>query len=620
MKNKSFILAATALLTIFSTGCDPVEDPKEEPKAAPEITGIAPAYGYAGDEVTIKGKNFSATASENEVLFGEDAATVAEASETSLKVVVPGDENHAAGKVTVKVTVAGQSAESSFTYIEPEPDPIVATSIDPAKGPAGTEVTITGENFGDSAEGLIVAFGPNAAEIKSVSNTSIVAVAPAGEGEVQVIVSRGDLMSEALMYRYEYSREVTVSSIWPLLATEGEEIAVVGTGFSPNADENVVTIGGVPAQVLSASETEGLLVVVPTLAKGEYTIDIATVGAAPVKTSPFVYWSLPSYTVSTVIGDGTAKNLEGAWTAAQVQLPEGLCWGPDGKLWITTRGGSGAAGAHAIHSVDMATGQMTTVFDQTVIGENHYPWGLDFNSKGELHVCLKAKSLFAKIVDGNYETYSISGTTIKTPMNLVFDSNDYMYVADRDNKRIVVAHNGEFVKEYPLACGEGTFQPYTVALDPKEENLFVGTNGGRRLLKVNISTGEVTKLAGVATSDPNKDLKPAADNITDGEVGNPMTAVIGSVSGIVVDTDGYVYFNDMEAFTLRVLIPGVGGDYTAGMVKTLAGQPCSSGFADGDGLAEAKFAAQGMLLKDAEGAFYVSGGNANRIRKVTPVK
>lgn len=610
---KSLILAASALLAIFSTGCDQVEAPKEEPKAAPEITKVTPAYGYAGAEVEITGANFSATASENIVTFGEDQAEVKTASETSLTVVVPGDEDHAAGKVTVTVTVEDQSATASFTYLEPEPDPIVLTSIDPAKGPAGTEVTLVGENFGDSADGLVVAFGANAAEIISVSNTQIKAFAPAGDGEVQVIVSKGDLISEALTFTYEYSKVVEVSSIYPLIATEGEEISILGTGFSANADENVVTIGGVAAQVTYASETEGLKILVPALEKGEHKISIATVGAAPVETEAFVYWSLPTYVVSTVIGNGTAANLEGAWTEAGLYLPEDLTWAPDGKLWISTRGGSKETGHHGVHSVDMTTGQLATVVDQSVIGTDQYPWGGDFNSKGEYHVALKNKKSIGKIVDGEWSVYTIEGTELDNPLTVIFDSNDYMYVSDRNNNRIVVSYNGTFTKEYKLDC-----RPFVVALDSKEENLFVGTNGQTPtnawvIFKINISSGEITVVAGSRT-------KPTKDNVTNGEVGNPLTATVGNVSGIVCDKDGYVYYNDNQLMTLNVLIPGVGGDYTKGIVKTIAGQAFVGGKADGDGLTEASFKAQGELIMDSEGAFYVADGVNHIIRKVTPVK
>ena len=616
--NKKFMLLAAALMAVFSTGCKPDDVNPEEPAPAPELTAINPTSGYVADEAVITGKNFSETASENEVFFGNAKAEIKTASATELKVVIP---DNPVGKVDLKVTVDGKTAEGlSFTYLQ-KVLPMSVSGITPAEGSVGADVVISGANFGTSADDLIVLFGEKTATVKSVTETAITVTVPEGNGEVAVIVSLGDQISDPVMFTYVYAREVTYTSMTPTIATYGDEIKIFGTGFPEAVDEISASVNGVTAAVTAAT-AEGIIVSVPELPVGDYKVKVSVTGAAPFETDAFAYYTLPEYTVSTVLGDGTAKNKEGVWTDAQLQLPEGLCWAPDGSMWITTRGGSKETGAHAIHKVNMTTGQLETVADQSVIGVDQYPWGGSFNSKGEFHVCHKAKNVFGKYVEGEYETYGITGTTIKTPMNVVFDSKDYMYIADRDNKRIAVAHNGNFVKEYKIMHGGFEYQPYTVALDLKEENLFVGTNGGRKLFMINISSGNVTKIAGVDVegSTDGKGLKPAANNITDGDAGNPMTAVVGSVSGIVVAENGYLYFNDIEAYTFRVLIPGVGGDYTKGVVKTLAGQPCSSGFADGNGLTEAKFVAQGMLLMDKEGSFYIAGGNANRIRKVTPVK
>lgn len=124
---------------------------------------------------------------------------------------------------------------------------------------------------------------------------------------------------------------------------------------------------------------------------------------------------------------------------------------------------------------------------------------------------------------------------------------------------------------------------------------------------LNLTTSEVTILCGTGT-------KPTASVYKDGSA---MEATVGNACGIVMDKNGYIWFNDLDAFTLRVLVPGPEGDYTKGIVKTVAGQPATKGYADGDGLAEAKFNAQGMLAMDADGNFYVADGAGNRIRKVS---
>ena len=86
MNKKFMLLAAGALLALFSTGCNPDETPTQE-TPAPELTSINPTSGYVGDDAVITGKNFSATAAENDVFFGNAKAQVKAATATSLTVV-----------------------------------------------------------------------------------------------------------------------------------------------------------------------------------------------------------------------------------------------------------------------------------------------------------------------------------------------------------------------------------------------------------------------------------------------------------------------------------------------------------------------------------------------------
>ena len=260
---------------------------------------------------------------------------------------------------------------------------------------------------------------------------------------------------------------------------------------------------------------------------------------------------------------------------------------------------------------------MHTVVNQTQIGEGRFPWGGDFNSKGEYHVCLKGKALYGKLVKNNeggwdWTEYSITledGTTkaASVPMNLIFDASDNMYIANRDDQEIVVAYNGTYVKKFSNC----PIMPYTIAFNPDKTKIAVGGSGGRKIVVLDIASGEWSVIAGTGT-------KPTKDNYTDGVAGDPINATIGSITGFYWDADGCIYFNDLDAFTFRVLIPGVKGDYTKGVVKTLAGSSiCVAGFADGDGLTAAKFKAQGMLTKDPKtGIFYMCDGNSHRVRKI----
>ena len=69
---------------------------------APGISSVEPDSGRVGTEVTIKGMNFSATASENNIVFNGSSATVKEAAEDQLVTEVPEDASDGPIKVTVK--------------------------------------------------------------------------------------------------------------------------------------------------------------------------------------------------------------------------------------------------------------------------------------------------------------------------------------------------------------------------------------------------------------------------------------------------------------------------------------------------------------------------------------
>jgi hypothetical protein len=65
------------------------KDPAVTIVANPEISSISPSEGGVGTTVTIYGAGFSNIISDNEVVFGSAAALISQATETSLKVVVP---------------------------------------------------------------------------------------------------------------------------------------------------------------------------------------------------------------------------------------------------------------------------------------------------------------------------------------------------------------------------------------------------------------------------------------------------------------------------------------------------------------------------------------------------
>jgi len=169
----------------------------------PTTTGLSPTSktaGEAGFTLTVDGTNFVDGLSM--VRWNGSARTTTCVSGTQLTAAIPASDIATAG--TVPVTVLNGASESNaqtFT-INAQTTPAI-TSVDPPSGPPGTQVTITGNNFGDSrgagkgksGKGAsYVSFnGVNATLYESWSNTKIVCSVPEGAtaGPVTVVTGAG---------------------------------------------------------------------------------------------------------------------------------------------------------------------------------------------------------------------------------------------------------------------------------------------------------------------------------------------------------------------------------------------------------------------------------------------
>lgn len=611
---KLLLIAAAAIVAFAACQKDPEDTGKQEAKA-PVLTKIQPSSGYAGDVATITGENFSAKAADNKVVVGTAEAEVKEATATTLKIVLPENPE---GAAKIAVTVGGKSSKEdiSFTYLK-RVLPMTVSGIDPTEAKIGDEVVISGENFGTDPSAVTVLFGEAVAEIKTITETAITVIVPEGNGDVAVLVLKGDETSDPQMFTYKFDRVITITEVSPLMVTKDDEVTVVGTGFTDNVEDVTVLFGETEATVTVSGE-DGIKFDVPAGLESlkDYEITIKVAGAAPVTAGLVRFYQVAKYRVDCVLGNftsGTSTNIEGVGLAANIAMPECMALNPDGtEIWTTSRGGSGDY--HGIQRINLTNMEMKMVATKNEIGTGKYPWGGAFNSKGEFHVCLKATGSFGKVVDGVYTAYSIfkeDGTTkaAAVPMTCIFDASDNMYIANRDAKEVVVAYDGKYVKSYT----DAPTGIYTIAFNPEKTIIAVGCNGGYKMSLLDVEKGEYTVVAGTGT-------KPTKDNYTDGDAGNPQSAIIGAICGIYWDNDGCIYFNDQTSLTFRVLIPGVGGDYSKGVVKTLAGQPLTGGCVDGDGLSEVKFRAQGMLTKDPKtGFFYMADGGSHRVRKISVV-
>jgi hypothetical protein len=246
--------------------------------AAAEVQSIEPARARIGQTVALLGKGFAAEAKANVVMFGDRAGTVLNASPERLEVVVPDVVTVAGQDVRMSVRVRLGRKESKAVELAVFAGPTVH-GISPEVAMPGDEVVLAGVGW---RPGATVSFGPQAAEVLEVRDTSIrVRVPPilGGPGTAApVVVSVGGGGSNPAPFFI--GRVPLVLKVDPPAAAVGEVVAIRGRGFQRDPQRNAVMIGGARALILSAFDDE-LQVVVPRVPVGDEArpVEVRTAGS-----------------------------------------------------------------------------------------------------------------------------------------------------------------------------------------------------------------------------------------------------------------------------------------------------------------------------------------------------
>ena len=635
MNKKFFILACTLVMAIFA-GCEPQVEPEPQ-QPDPQITAISPASGLAGTVATISGKEFSDDKTKVSVLFGEAEAIVTAATATSVTVVVPENDP---GQVMVTVTVGDKkSAGFAFTYEEPV-YPAKLTSLNPAKAQAGAEITLVGEHFGTDKAAYTVLFDEAVAEIKSVSENAIVVVAPDTEdAQANVILKKGDEMIPTVQqFTYEFAKTLTMGAIARVIYESDSDFTVPVENLADGDEAKALLIGkDGNVEVECLAESGALTVFVPEKLKGDYKLKVSVKGCLPIESaSEFAVYYLPQYELDLtdpagyIGGYGSGSHKDGVGSEARFNSTSGVALAPNGMLYVTTIGGTiSSNNGHAIRVVDPATKAVTTLIEPSVLTletkQNIYPYHGAFASNGDYYVaCKNGKFMIGKVAkeDNAWSVFECTNTPANKYdakginfMNVILDAQDNIYVSDRDQARILKVNKGSTdvaatIQVTAKINGEdNNIQINHIAWGKNKEQFIVSGSDDLVLVLADMS-GNGTVIAGNGVKPHNKD-NGTDYNFTDGEAGNPLSATIGQIGGIYYDeTDGYIYFNDINSKAFRVLVPGVGGDYTKGVVKTLLGHPGLTVSAQG-GLSNL-----GGLARMADGSFYIAANKA--VSKATP--
>ncbi len=200
------------------------------------ITGITPTTGATGDEVVIEGSSFSTRASDHTVTFNGTPATILNAAESELLVRVP----QGATSGNVEVDIFGYTVSGPVFTVQSAALPAIS-SIQPESGTVGTEVTISGSNFGSTIAENTVLFNGVEAQIISATPTQIVAEVPEGAtgGPVEVRVGN----------------EVAEGPVFEVITTGTLTVHVFTSGSSLDPDGYLITIDDAKPERVAINDT-----------------------------------------------------------------------------------------------------------------------------------------------------------------------------------------------------------------------------------------------------------------------------------------------------------------------------------------------------------------------------
>jgi hypothetical protein len=225
------------------------------------VDDVEPLVGQQGTIVRIHGEELFGGAGLARVLFGEqEAAVLTPVFDFFVQVAVPPS---GAGAVPIRLlatTGAIVRAPFNFTYLAV---PAIA-AVDPAVGQGGTVVVISGSGLLAGADTIVsVTLAGVPARVINSSDEQVFVEASAADhgvaGDVVLRASTGALVVRSSAFRYAIAGRIEI--VTPGSGVEGTRVVVRGFNlFGQSAGIQRVTLGGVTAQVVGASNSEVRLI------------------------------------------------------------------------------------------------------------------------------------------------------------------------------------------------------------------------------------------------------------------------------------------------------------------------------------------------------------------------
>lgn len=138
---------------------------------------------------------------------------------------------------------------------------IVIESVTPIEGHYGDEVTISGQHFDSNSSNFQISFNGKPATIISATNTEVKVTVPTDATSGKILLTSNGRSGEST-HDFVVLIPPVITSFSPEAGGIGYNVTLTGSNFATLVDQNVVTVNGVPASVMSASSTQ-LVITIP---------------------------------------------------------------------------------------------------------------------------------------------------------------------------------------------------------------------------------------------------------------------------------------------------------------------------------------------------------------------
>ena len=226
-------------------------------QSAPSVTSFTPTSGAAGTQVTISGSNFGSGQGTGSVFLGTNLGTVVSWSSTQIVATV--STGSSSGPVSVQQGGALATSTQTFTVSNAS-----VSSVTPASGLPGTQVTISGSGFGASQGNGQVWLGTMNGIVQSWSDSQVVATVAAGSATGNAQILQNGVWSNPVSFIVSTPQ---ITAISPTSGVAGTAVTITGSGFGASQGSGTIVLGSISGVVQSWSDTQ----VVAAVAVGSLT-------------------------------------------------------------------------------------------------------------------------------------------------------------------------------------------------------------------------------------------------------------------------------------------------------------------------------------------------------------